>query len=660
MDVKGSSDDFKIVSDLHEYAVKFLGKEKADSILDASDDPNEVADFLISAVESYPAEKARNVVAEPIYSETPEGKYLQPIYDVADPLLKAAGLVEKAFVNVPVAAGRTVGKVANSLINKINPEYGEPISSYEDIPLYEELTNFGPTPAGSLTADLRENYPQEGFLKNTIPEDIKRSFPKATSAIEGFNPYDVADIATGISMAPAIKGGAMGSKIASEAKNLERIKTALIRSSDNSKYIHDLNASGKLDYVVRLISEDEKLLKLLDNPKKLQDKLSGIKVSRRDPVTGASQVNTSVPGLLEKSANDIKAEISKHSGLGGPDIEEIQANIVKRISDRVDEIGSALNEKQFTVDAILNEVDTFLKPNKLPESDNVLDFMMSKKRTPEQLVDIKRGASDRIFQAEQVPSLGDDVSLKKIVAEEIWKEMDNQINKVGEITGDYGIIKANNRYSDLATLRDIYGKKGTSQYKVPKMLENLAAGALIGGTAMSMGTSPWQSMILGGIPTAVRAAEGGLAYSSPSYAARAGKIAQKGYGLMSKIPTVPLALSLASYEIPRKTDQIMKERDLVLSKLAQETKTPEGQVLFDTIHDAMMNAPHKVAGLMKMMSDQYPQIFAQDKYQSFDGIIPPQNQKAALKDINNSSNYSNVQKSEKIKKLITEGYYDQL
>lgn len=120
-----------------------------------------------------------------------------------------------------------------------------------------------------------------------------------------------------------------------------------------------------------------------------------------------------------------------------------------------------------------------------------------------------------------------------------------------------------------------------------------------------------------------------------------------------------LGVALASYEIPRNTQKIMQESDLVLAKIAQNTTTPEGQVLFDAVHDAIKNAPNKVPKLMQILSQQMPGIFQYSEYNSFDNIVPEQNRKMALKKINNSKNLDNSQKAQKIKALINEGYLDE-
>lgn len=121
----------------------------------------------------------------------------------------------------------------------------------------------------------------------------------------------------------------------------------------------------------------------------------------------------------------------------------------------------------------------------------------------------------------------------------------------------------------------------------------------------------------------------------------------------------PVALALASYEIPRNSKKILEESDLVLAKLAQNTTTPEGQVLFDAVHDAIKNNPSKIPSLMKVLSEQSPGIFQHSESNSFDNVVPEAMRKNVLKKINNSKQLSNLQKAKKIQMLINEGYYDE-
>lgn len=138
--------------------------------------------------------------------------------------------------------------------------------------------------------------------------------------------------------------------------------------------------------------------------------------------------------------------------------------------------------------------------------------------------------------------------------------------------------------------------------------------------------------------------------TAPSYKERADYVTREPQSL---------GLALASYEIPRNSKKILEEADLVLAKLAQNTTTPEGQVLFDAVHDAIKNNPKKVPKLMQILSQQHPGIFQYSETNSFDNIVPPENRGAVVKKLNNSKNLTNSEKARKIKALINEGYLDE-
>ena len=115
----------------------------------------------------------------------------------------------------------------------------------------------------------------------------------------------------------------------------------------------------------------------------------------------------------------------------------------------------------------------------------------------------------------------------------------------------------------------------------------------------------------------------------------------------------------ASDKQPRNSKKILEESDLVLAKLAQNTTTPEGQILFDAVHDAIKNNPSKIPSLMKVLSEQSPGVFQYSESNSFDNVVPEAMRKNVLKKINNSKQLSNSQKAKKIQMLINEGYYDE-
>ncbi len=108
-----------------------------------------------------------------------------------------------------------------------------------------------------------------------------------------------------------------------------------------------------------------------------------------------------------------------------------------------------------------------------------------------------------------------------------------------------------------------------------------------------------------------------------------------------------LPMELIKTPLPRSTEELMKNKNFVLAKIAQEAPS-----MFGAIKDVMENQPDKLPALASMAAQQVPQLFEQDKYNSFDGVImDPKMKMMALDDVRGNDSLSSIEKAKMFKKI---------
>lgn len=108
-----------------------------------------------------------------------------------------------------------------------------------------------------------------------------------------------------------------------------------------------------------------------------------------------------------------------------------------------------------------------------------------------------------------------------------------------------------------------------------------------------------------------------------------------------------LPMELIKTPLPRSTEELMKNKNFVLAKIAQEAPS-----MFGAIKDVMENQPDKLPALASMAAQQVPQLFEQDKYNSFDGVImDPKMKIMAMDDVRGNDSLSSIEKAKMFKKI---------
>lgn len=598
-----------------------------------------------SEIEQFKKEEfAKNAraVAEPIYGETFEGKYLQPIYDVAEPALKGLSLLEKPL-SVSMAAGRSLGK---AITGQENPE----------APIVEEATSFFPTPAGSLFADLNEaEIGTEPLLEGAIPEGIKSQLPRASAFIENISPNTIAEtLASGVA-GKAITSGAKASRAGLIEGDVPLAEKALIRGGKtDDRFVGDLKSSGKMTSVINKVLSDKSLLKSIDDPTKMVERLQGVNREITDPLTGR---RTSVPvvvGKIDEAGNKVSSALSKLSSkVPETKVDDMVTEIVNEIMDDVNRVGSGID---VSPEAVKKEISKYIKQ---PHELDMFDFESPATVSAKDLVSIKRGAADQLYKIKQVMSDVDTTNVKEIVADKIWKKASDKIDNIAEMFNDFELLKANNDYSDFQKLRDLYANKDIAQTRVPSLFENLLPAGLVGiGTAGVTG-NPYMGVLAAGGFQGARSTIGSMADDAPAMALKARRgVIEPALRDLSLVKPGVIGMGLAAYKIPRNSDQILEQSDMFIAKLAQEIRTPDQKILFDEVLDVVTNRPDELSTLLPVIQQSYPNSFKLDKYNRINGYIAdPILKQKAIEDMIKKGG-SPLESAKRTERLINDNYLE--
>lgn len=602
-------------------------------------------DSVLDEIEAF-KQNARNEmmsdVAKAVYPETLEGKYLQPVYDVAEPILKGISVLEKP-ISLAMASGRTLGKI---------------FSGQEDpaSPIREEIQSPFPTPAGSLTADLREaDIGTEPFFKGVIPENIKAQFPKASSFVENLSPVDVADVGLSAKLGYDLPGMAGAKRTKMISDDAEIAKKALIRGSQRDvKFVGELQLSGKMDSLANKVIADSALRKNLTNPEKMVEYLQGASREVTDPTTGIRKKVPFRQGKLNEVgsnlSNAIKSFDKKLESQGAKfDVNQFTNDIVDELMQESNKIGSGTSFDPQKIKAEVEKYTKALEPSSLQNID-------LNRRSYVDLVELKRGAADRVFDMKRAGFANvDNPTFAEQVAQKIWSKADKEINQIADAMQDYDVIKLNNEFSDYQKIRELYANKDIAAKYVPTLLEDLIPMAAIGAGATVATGSPYMGAIAaGGYPMARSA----VASSATEFPARALNmrmgVIEPGLNMISRGNPAAMATALAAYQIPRNTDQIMQNSDMFIAKLTQQLKTPEDKVIFDEVVNTMQNNPDQLSSLMPILLQKYPGIFAPDKYNRINGKVDPMMKPKAIEDVVKSKQGSALERANKAERLIND------
>ena len=114
----------------------------------------------------------------------------------------------------------------------------------------------------------------------------------------------------------------------------------------------------------------------------------------------------------------------------------------------------------------------------------------------------------------------------------------------------------------------------------------------------------------------------------------------------------PLPLQLVEYQIPRNSDQILANKDVVLAKIAQMSNDPAMTEMFA---DALNKHPEKLKKVLPALILKFPDLFEPDDYNRVDGkIFDPMMKQKALNDLQTNKTMPLRDRAFKAKRLQQE------
>lgn len=332
---------------------------------------------------------------------------------------------------------------------------------------------------------------------------------------------------------------------------------------------------------------------------------------------------------------------------------------------------------------------------------------------------IGQQVSDRAFYAAADASMRQETEVLRDLYRTLGNTIESNLKgkkiKVGATDVDAGdYYKAqNNKLKSFMDIRSMLEYQPTEALKSPDLAATLAAmttkglgmGAMgVGASVAGLPVNPVAAGLLGAGYGAISAASDVVKTSTPEYLTSilktAGKVqstpllpeaatrgaiqymrggefvptesqAPSDNGFNKVKPAFPFGVSpeeqirklpgssminpkqLIKYRIPRSSDAILQNKETVLAKIAQAGVPSE---MYDTIAYALNESPEQLADIAPLVMTQFPTLFEQSKYKTFDGIIIDPNDKARMADdISKRDDLNSIQRAKMISQINKTG-----
>ena len=134
------------------------------------------------------------------------------------------------------------------------------------------------------------------------------------------------------------------------------------------------------------------------------------------------------------------------------------------------------------------------------------------------------------------------------------------------------------------------------------------------------------------------------------------KDSYKMFPNLSPKSTMITPRQMIDYKIPRTTQGILENKEMVIGKL-QQNGVPDEMV--ETIAQALDNDHEAVASIAPLVIQQFPNIFERSKYQVFDGIIAPTDRAKASDAISKREDMDSIARARAIDGINKTGKFPQ-
>lgn len=190
---------------------------------------------------------------------------------------------------------------------------------------------------------------------------------------------------------------------------------------------------------------------------------------------------------------------------------------------------------------------------------------------------------------------------------------------------------------------------GSNLHQAKRGLKKMISAKDAGGSGIETAFNPYASPLLQGAKaseflasgekgTLLRANVGDVMSKIPEEAVGQMKVAP----IRSAIGREPqsIAEEVVRWKIPRTTEGVIENKDMVLAKVAQMEP-----MQFDNIKEVLEEQPERLPDLIPILAQTSPHLFEEDKYGRVDGIIyDPNKKQMAREDLNLNESLSNSQR----------------
>jgi hypothetical protein len=596
--------------------------------------------------------------------QTLESKYLEPnAYPVAGALARGFDMAStpvQDVLSIPIQAAIAMQK---GLTGQPQDEFINPLTN----PI-KAANKYGSTKA------LFNQY--EGMTKPIAPGFTSEQFPKAASMMSQTTLSDIAalpsDVALTHGMTKAI--GLTGvpdvlSDWASKNREEALVRASSLGAQDTAKIANDLIARRVGDTLNRYGLDNHLIM-----PDLLKGKLSGKPVIGTS-LTGSAETQFPDRGLIGevgKKVGTLKDSVNSQ-------VPNMSANdLIERIVNEA--IGDRNNPNSGTPSITDDQVNQMYK-----KASSIVKPEFGDKSFSD-LVDLKRSSQAEV--AKKTPEQRNADALKdptmNTIKGAMWKVIDNHQNEVAKILPDASdFVNANSDYHDLKLAENIVRGGKLDAINVPSLPESLlmleltkditpmAAGrnlrqnigfwsrklpAIRGAVQQGMSNAmidPLSNPIKTTVPAISATARQQYSNLPQDQPMQTGRVPQSVSNFKNTLP-----MKLVSYQIPRDSNDILANKNVVLAKIAQMSgDDPTGMV--PMFQDALENHPEKLPKVLPALIMKFPDLFASDDYNRIDNkILDPQMKAKALKDLGNDRTMDIRTKAFKAKRLQEESILD--
>jgi hypothetical protein len=500
-----------------------------------------------------------------------------------------------------------------------------------------------------------------------IPQEARAAIEEATG--EPVSIKKLGGIVTGAALDPtnlAMPLVGKAAKYASKAfKNIAKSKSfKSLAQNAPVKELRTLTLGG------RTSSEGKYILSSIDNVKETLLKEDLIPLTNRP-----FKMFKNIDLKISQNTNDLYKAIEEISPVT-PKTNRI--DLIKDLAERFKQrysaeeaVGKVYDEK--SVRSYLNELKS--RTNQFSNNDmSVKDLQTLKRNIDKDIRELtfdkaKTGLSDQAA-ATQRNLLDIRTDIREIIKE--------KISTVDSVISDY-VTAQNERISGLFDVKGLLKDVDLKELKKPELTQILSsivwgggAGLLAGsvaGAATGHGGFALTGLAAGSIYPAVRQVGKVMGAQTPGAlgrgALKAGKALESApgvvvpfrEGLRSQRPEegqgrTPQSLpeQLIRFKIPRTTQGVMKNADIIIAKTAQQQ--PE---MLPTVIDIVKNNPERVPELMSFAASTMPEMFELDEYERFDGAVSTAKMNIARADLMRDPNLSNTERIKLVNRLNKTG-----